>query len=91
MRKWTRIYVDDSLDAAQMEAFDAIMPLAFGGFVRLSRSTERVPITVTRTSELVSFSAPASEVEMKPLLGLDGGRISISGLPSNAFHDYVQY
>ena len=30
-------------------------------------------------------------VEMKPLAGLDGDRISINGLPSNVFHDYVQY
>lgn len=91
MGKWTRIYVDESLDALQMEAFDAIMPLAFGGFLRLSRSVERVPVTVVHTSQLIRFATPASEVEMKPLAGLDGGPIAISGLPSNAFHDYVQY
>jgi hypothetical protein len=91
MGEWTRIYVDDSLDAAQSEAFDAIMPLAFGGFLRLSRSVERVPLTVARSSELIAFSTPASEVEMRPLVGLDGGPISISGLPSRTFYDYVQY
>lgn len=91
MGKWTRIYVDESLDDAQSKAFDAIMPLAFGGFLRLSRSVERVPLTVERTSELITFSTPASEVEMKPLVGLDGSQITISGLPSNVFHDYVQY
>lgn len=91
MGKWTRIYIDDSLDDAQSEALDMVMPLAFGGFMRGSRSVERVPLTVERTSELVTFSSPASSVEMKPLVGLDGGPISISGLPSNAFHDYVQY
>jgi hypothetical protein len=91
MGKWTRIYIDDSLDDAQSEALDMVMPLAFGGFMRGSRSVERVPMTVERTSELITFSTPASSVEMKPLVGLDGGPISISGLPSNAFHDYVQY
>ena len=91
MGKWTRIYVDDSLDDAHMAAFESIMPLAFAGFLRLSRSVERVPLTVVRTSEFVKFSTPASEVEMKPLVGLDGSRITISGLPSNVFHDYVQY
>lgn len=91
MREWARIYIDESLDEAQMEALDTIMPLAFGGFVRLARSVERVPLTVVRASELITFSGPASEVEMKPLVGLDGGPISISGLPSNVFHDYVQY
>ena len=91
MGKWTRIYVDDDLDDAQSEAFDAIMPLAFGGFLRLSRSVERVRLSVSRTSDLVTFSTPASGVEMKPLVGLDGSRIEINGLPSNVFHDYVQY
>jgi hypothetical protein len=91
MGKWSRIYVDESLSDSQMEAFDAILPLAFGFFSRQARSVERVPMTVVRTKELIRFSTPASAVEMKPLVGLDGGTISISGLPSNAFHDYVQY
>lgn len=91
MGKWTRIYIDDSLSAAQNQATDAILPLAFAGFFRGARSIERVPFSVTRTDELISFSTPASSVEMKPLVGLDGGRISISGLPSVVFHDYVQY
>ncbi len=67
------------------------VPLAFGGFLRLSQSVERVPLTVVRSSDLITFSTPASEVEMKPLVGLDGSQITISGLPSNVFHDYVQY
>lgn len=91
MGVWTRIYVDESLNDLQMEAFDTIIPLAFGYFSRLSRSVERVPMTVVRTSQLIKFTTPASRVEMKPLVGLDGGPISISGLPSNAFHDYMQY
>jgi len=91
MGKWTRIYIDDSLDDAQSEALEMVLPQAFGGFVRGARSIEHVPMTVERTSELITFSTPASSVEMKPLVGLDGGPISISGLPSNAFHDYVQW
>ena len=91
MGKWTRIYVDESLNTQQMEAFDAILPLAFSGFARLSRSIDRVPLSVERTGELIQFSTPASEVEMKPLVGLDGGLITISGLPSNVYFDYVQY
>ena len=91
MGKWTRVYVDERLDNAQTEAFDAIMPLAFAGFLRLSRSVERVPISVVRESDLVAFSTPESEVEMKPLVGLDGAQISINGLPSKVFHDYIQY
>ena len=91
MGEWTRIYIDDSLSGPQMSALDGILPLAFGGFVSLARSTETVPMTVTRESDMVTFSTPASRVEMKPLVGLDGGRITVDGLPSNVFHDYVQY
>lgn len=91
MGKWSRLYIDDSLSAAQNDAVDAILPLAFAFFFNGARSIERVPMTVTRTDDFVSFTTPASSVEMNPLVGLDGSRISISGLPSNAFHDYVQY
>ena len=91
MGKWTRIYVDDQLNGAQMETFDNIMPLAFAGFIGGARSVERVPLNVVRTSEMISISTPASRIEMKPLAGLDGGRIQVTGLPSNAFHEYVQY
>lgn len=91
MGKWSRIYIDENLSADQTAALNAVMPLAFGGFMRLSKSVERVPLTVTRTSDYIRFSTPASEVEMKPLAGLDGDLISIRGLPSNALHDYVQY
>ena len=91
MREWTRIYIDDSLDREQLALLDELLPLGFGGFHRSARSIEQVPMTVVRGSESITISTPASEVEMKPLVGLDGGAISISGLPSNVFHDYVQY
>jgi len=91
MGKWTRLYIDDSLSDAQNEALDAVLPLAFGGFVRGARSTERVPLSVTRTDALIIIKTPESSVEMKPLEGLNGGRISVNGLPSNVFHDYEQY
>ena len=91
MGKWTRIYADDGMDDAQTAAFEAVLPLGFGWFLQASRSIEKVPLKVSRTDELITIATPVSEVEMKPLKGLDGGLISISGLPSNVFHDYVQY
>ena len=91
MGKWTRIYADEAMTAAQKAGFETILPLAFAGFQRGARSIEHVPVNVERASDAIRFSTPASEVEMKPLVGLDGGPIAISGLPSNAFFDYIQY
>ena len=91
MGKWTRIYVDEQLTDEQTAAYDAIMPVAFGSFARLAQSIERVPLTVSRSDSEITFSTPESEVRMKPLIGLDGGQITVNGLPSNVFHDYVQY
>ena len=55
MGKWSRIYVDEDLNESQMAAFNEILPLAFGGFHRQSRSIERVPLTVQRTEETRYF------------------------------------
>ena len=52
---------------------------------------QRVPLTVNRTAETVSFNSPSSQVEMKLLKGLDGKAIKITGLPSPVFFDYTQY
>jgi hypothetical protein len=91
MGQWTRIYLDDTLSDSQARAFDAILPLAFAGFQRGARATERVPLSVDRSADVIRFAVPESEVEMKPLRGLDGDLIRIDGLPSNAFYGYVQY
>ncbi|MBT5073663.1 MAG: DUF1326 domain-containing protein [Kordiimonadaceae bacterium] len=91
MGVWTRIYVDETMSDDQMQAFDLILPLGFSGFKNQSLSIEKVPLSVTRQNGLIKYSAPASEVEMKPLKGMDGGQITVDGLPNNAFFDYVQY
>jgi hypothetical protein len=91
MGQWSRIYVDDALGDAQFATLEKVLPLAFGWFHQQARTIERVPMSVTRGSDAITYTTPDSAVEMKPLAGLDGKRISIDGLPSNAFHDYVQY
>ncbi len=73
-----------------MIAFNTILPVAIAGFARISRSIEPVPVAVVRTRELIKFSTPASEVEMKPLVGMDGGPITVNGLSHNTFHVYIQ-
>jgi hypothetical protein len=50
-----------------------------------------VPLKVDRQENLIKFSTPVSNVEMKTLKGMDGGLITVNGLPNNAFYDYVQY
>ncbi|MEZ5759124.1 MAG: DUF1326 domain-containing protein [Emcibacteraceae bacterium] len=92
MGKWARIYLDDKMNNDQMEAFKAIFPVAFAGYSKQARSVEVVPLEVTRQDDLVlKYKTPASEVEMKPLRGIDGGLITVDGLPNKAFYHYVQY
>ena len=91
MRVRTKIYVDESTSDRQMEAFEALLPVAFGGFHRGMRSLERVPLTVERTGDRVRFAGPESTVEMELMRGLDGQAITIDGLPSPVYLDYTQY
>lgn len=91
MGRWTRIYVDDALSEEQSATLDRLLPVAFAGFDRLARSKESVPLRVERGDDTFRFSVPDSTVEMKLLPGLGGEPIRVDGLPSNAFHRYVQY
>jgi len=91
MGVWTRIYVDDSMDAARSAAFDAVFPVAFAGFSQRARVVEPVPMTIASTTETFSFTTPESAVEMRLLPGLDGGPIRVDGLPNPAYRNYVQY
>lgn len=91
MGKWAKIYLDESLNDAQVEAFDKALASPFKGFKKLMRSMDRVPISVERTADKVRFSVPESTVEIALLRGLNGQPITIDNLPSPAFHNYTQY
>ncbi len=91
MGNWTRIYADEAMTGAQRQAFEQIFTLAFGGFKKLMQAQEFVPLQVERSAEKVSFSVPDSSVEIALMRGLNGKPITIDGLPSAAFHNYVQY
>jgi len=91
MGQWTRIYIDDSLGESQSATLDRLLPLAFGGFDRGARVKERVPLTIVPGTDTFRFSVPESTVEMKLMPGLNGEPIRITGLPSTAYHDYIQY
>lgn len=91
MGNWTRIYADQAMTTAQRDAFDALMPAAFGGFKKLMQAFEYVPLEVTRSASKVRFAVPDSTVEIEMMRGLNGEPITINGLPSAAYHNYVQY
>jgi hypothetical protein len=91
MGQWTRIYIDDSMSASQIATTERLLPAAVGGFDRLARLKERVPLAIEQGSSTFGFSVPESTVEMRLLPGLGGEPIRITGLPSTAYHDYVQY
>lgn len=91
MGNWTRLYIDAALGDPQAAALDKLLPVAFAGYNRAARAKERVPLTVTRTADMVRFSVPESRVEMKLVAGRGGNPIVITGLPSSALYDYVQY
>jgi hypothetical protein len=91
MGQWTRVYLDDSLSDTQLATLDRLLPVAFAGFDRAARVKARVPLTITRGAGTLRFSVPESTVEMRLLPGLNGEPIRITGLPSTAYQDYVQY
>jgi hypothetical protein len=91
MGQWTRIYIDDSLSAAQSAALDALLPVAFAGFDRLARARVRAPLRVTEGQGTFAFGVPESSIEMRLLPGLGGAPIRIENLPNPAYHEYVQY
>lgn len=91
MRVWSRIYVDDRMSDARFATLERLLPVAFAGFDRNARAKMRAPLTIQETADGLRFGVPESEVEMKLLPCLDGGRIVISGLPNPAYHDYVQH
>ena len=91
MGKWSRIYIDNTLNQERLGNFNLILPLAFGGFAKQAKSIDASPIKVSRAKKLIKFSSPQSEVEMKSLKGMDGGLIKVDGLPYKSFYNYVQY
>ena len=91
MGKWSRIYADENMNQEEIDGFHLILPMAFKGFASQARSLEICSIKIEHNRNLIKFSSPDSEVEMKPLKGMDGGLIKVDGLPYKAFYNYVQY
>jgi hypothetical protein len=91
MRNWSKIYVSDRVSDAQMQAVEALLPIAFAGFHKGMLSFAKAPITMQLTGDRVTFSGPESSVEMQVMRGFDGQPVKIAHLPSPVFQDYTQY
>jgi Protein of unknown function (DUF1326) len=91
MRRWTRLYLDSSIGAERVATLERFLPIGFAGFAGIARATEHVPLTIEAGEDTFRFSGPHSAVEMTLLKGMDGGPIRVTGLPSTAYYDYVQY
>src|SRR4029077_13176997 len=84
MREWAKIYVSDTVSPRQMEAVEALPPIAFAGFHRGMLSFTKAPITMNITAKKVTFSGPESSVEMDVMAGFEGKPVQILNLPNAA-------
>ncbi len=91
MRSWSKIYVSDKVTAAQQQAVEALLPIAFAGFHRGMLSLTKAPITMEITDTRVTFAGPESSVDMQVMRGFDGKAVKILNLPNPAYQDYTQF
>jgi hypothetical protein len=91
MRTWSKIYVSDRVTERQMNAVEALLPMAFAGFHRGMLSFTKAPITMEITEKRVTFSGPESSVDMEVMSGQGGKPVKILNLPSPAYQDYTQF
>ena len=91
MRSWSKIYLSDRVTAAQAQAVEALLPIAFAGFHRGMLSFTKAPITMDIGETRVRFSGPESSVDMEVMRGFDGKAVKILNLPNPAYQDYTQF
>jgi hypothetical protein len=91
MRSWSKIYVSDRVSDRQMQAVEALLPIAFAGFHRGMLSFTKAPITMEISTDRVRFSGPESSVDMAVMKGFDGKPVKILNLPNAAYQDYTQF
>src|SRR6476659_4068605 len=88
MRTWSKIYVSDKVSDRQMQAVEALLPIAFAGFHKGMLSFTKAPITMEVTDTHVKFSGPESAVDMELMKGFNGQAVKVLNLPSVAFQNY---
>jgi hypothetical protein len=94
---WIKFYVTDKADSAQTEAAVKLLP-TFEDFFAIENVLEvkNVPISVERTAERITISAPNTTAEIEIMKGKNGKPIKIENLPSPDFPappflDHTQY
>ena len=94
--KWLKVYVGENASVEQAKAVMKLLKLEqtfgiiySGGSKILSE--ERVPISVNKTETKVTFSVPASKVEIEKMEGWNGNPIKIQNLPVPFMEDHTQY
>ncbi|MEO8681750.1 MAG: DUF1326 domain-containing protein [Vicinamibacterales bacterium] len=91
MRTWSKIYVSDKVSDRQMQAVEALLPLAFAGFQKGMLSFTKAPITMEASADRVRFSGPESSVDMEVMKGFNGKAVKVLNLPAAVFQDYTQF
>ena len=88
MRKSRRYYFDSSTAPEQVQAITNIFAHIPALAVEKVVSVEQVPLQLARSDSRISFSCPASSVEMATKKGRNGKPITIL---NTGLGDYVQY
>jgi len=92
MGEWIKYYVSEDATNEQVKAAQQLIATAFEVPADWKvLSTEKVPVSVERTTNTIQFSVPASKVEIEMMKGLDGKSIQIQNLPADVLRDYTQY
>ena len=91
MRTWSKIYISDKVSERQMQAVEAMMPLAFAGFQKGMLSFTKAPITMEVSDTRVRFSGPESAVDMELMKGFNGQAVKVLNLPAAVFQEYTQF
>jgi hypothetical protein len=88
MGAWVKYYID--AEEGKVEAARDLAMATFPSFAGWgAASTEPVEVKVERIADTVSFSVPASTVEIEAMKGKDGKTIRVDNLLSA--DNYVQY
>lgn len=89
---WVKYYLSEKATDEQIAAIQKLMPEAVAIFRNTNvLAAERAPITVRRSGGKITFSVPASKVEIEMLRGKDGGPVVMRNLNHPLTEMRVQY